>query len=90
MCFSDDESLRKQLDDRRQVAVEREANVKEANALFDEDGIVEKLFNSLTGTQCPDYFALAHESVKPGSQCWSLHSVMSIFDARDAMQAPVS
>ncbi len=32
------------------MAEEREANLRDENALFDDDGIVERIFNSLTGT----------------------------------------
>ena len=50
MYSLDDESLRKNLDERRHVAEEREAHLREANDLFDDDSIMERIFNSLTGT----------------------------------------
>ena len=50
LCSADDESLKKNLDERKLVAEERRAHLHEANSMFDDDGILERIFNSLTGT----------------------------------------
>ena len=49
LCVGDD-SLRKHLDERRNAAEEREARIRESNDVFDDDRIMERIFNSLTGT----------------------------------------
>ena len=50
ICSADDESLKRNLDERKLVAEERQAHLHEASSMFDDDGILERIFNSLTGT----------------------------------------
>ena len=45
-----DDQLLKKLEDRRHAAEARETRLKEANSFLDDDGIMEKIFSSLTGT----------------------------------------
>ena len=44
-----DDSLLKKLEERRQAAEAREARLREASSFLDDDGIMVKIFNSLTG-----------------------------------------
>ena len=44
-----DDRILKKLEGRRQAAEAREARLKEASSFLDDDGIMEKIFNSLTG-----------------------------------------
>lgn len=44
-----DDQLLKKLEDRRLAAEAREARLREANSFLDDDGLMEKIFNSLTG-----------------------------------------
>ena len=53
LCFHTlyigDDSLVKKLEERRHAAEAREARLREASSFLDDDGIMEKIFNSLTG-----------------------------------------
>ena len=47
-----DEGLRKQLQQRRQRADERLEALRHASSELEDDGIIERIFNSLTGQLC--------------------------------------
>ena len=53
--YTGDGSLLKRLEERRHAAEAREARLREASSFLDDDGIMEKIFNSLTGTKMNDH-----------------------------------
>ena len=52
-----DMTLKQQLGDRRHRAEERSLALKHANDFLDDDGIMERIFNSLTGQSASDLMA---------------------------------
>ena len=54
------------------MAEEREANLRDENALFDDDGIVERIFNSLTGTKMDWVFPVHCKGVHKMNIQWRM------------------
>lgn len=59
MCILlDDRYLRKNLEERRLVAEERAVHLREAIDPFDDENIIERIFNSLTGSYTNSIFII--------------------------------